>query len=441
MILRRSRQRVKQPREASLPPGSLWDRFCYRPGVIRAYLAPPMPDGAVARRMALLPEDRSAGGETSWQHQESETLSRTLFLIDGRYQIYRGYFGMAHLTDSRGRPVGAVYAIADLLLRLCRDHPVDLWAIAMECDGPTFRHDLYDQYKANREAMPEALSTQLPIIDRMLEAFRIPILQSPHHEADDCIATMATEAASQQIDVRLLTKDKDLEQVLSERVKFLDVSTGEVYGPEELHAKKGIRPQQVISYQSLVGDSSDNIPGVKGIGAKGAEKILSLVEDPATLLEDPVPDGIPPAALKKIRAQPDQLQLAKDLVTLSLVTPLDQAPGDLARIAPDRTQLTELFQELGFNRILDMMNKPVEEQASLFSAAEAATPSEDAACCSRGSGSRIAPGCRAGTCRLSPRHRHPGTGSGHRTMSFRGEFCLRHGDELPRPDRCHRCWL
>ncbi len=329
--------------------------------------------------MALEPECRSAEGKPSHPHPESETLSRTLFLIDGRYQIYRGFFGMAHLTDSRGRPVGAVYAIADLLLRLCRDHPVDLWAIAMECDGPTFRHERYDLYKANREAMPEALSTQLPIIDRMLEAFKIPILQSPHHEADDCIATMATRAASQQIDVRLLTKDKDLEQVLSDRVKFLDVATGELYGPEELQTKKGILPHQVIAYQSLVGDSSDNIPGVKGIGAKGAEKILSVVEDPATLLEDPVPDGIPPAALKKIRAQPEQLQLARDLVTLSLVTPLDQGPGDLTRIAPDRVQLRELFQELGFNRILDMMNKPVEEQASLFSAAETETTAESTA--------------------------------------------------------------
>jgi len=153
-------------------------------------------------------------------------LSQTLFLIDGRYQIYRGFYGMRRLTDSRGMQIQAVYAIADLLLRLCRDHPVDLWAIAMECDGPTFRHERYDQYKANREAMPDELSSQLPIIDRMLDAFRIPILQSPHHEADDCIATMATRAASEGIDVRLLTKDKDLEQVLSDRVKFLDVSNG-----------------------------------------------------------------------------------------------------------------------------------------------------------------------------------------------------------------------
>ncbi|HIC24093.1 MAG TPA: DNA polymerase I [Planctomycetes bacterium] len=312
-------------------------------------------------------------------------LSQTLFLIDGRYQIYRGFYGMRRLTDSRGMQVQAIYAIADLLLRLCRDHPVDLWAIAMECDGPTFRHDRYDQYKANREEMPEELSIQLPFIDRLLEAFRIPILQSPHHEADDCIATMATRAASEEIDVRLLTKDKDLEQVLSDRVKFLDVSTGQLYGPEELLEKKGIEPQQVIAYQSLVGDSSDNIPGVKGIGAKGAEIILSLVEDPATLLEDPVPDGIPAASLKKIRACPEMLHLSKELVTLSQQTPLDCVPTELIRIAPDETLLSELFKELGFNRFLKMMSKPVEQQASLFAGAD--TDSDTGAAASGGDGS------------------------------------------------------
>lgn len=277
---------------------------------------------------------------------------------------------MRTLTDSRGMQVQAVYSLADLLLRLCRDHPVDLWAIAMECDGPTFRHEQYDQYKANREKMPEELQLQLPIIDRMIDAFRIPILKAPQHEADDCIATMAIRAEADQIDVRLLTKDKDLEQVLSERVKFLDERSGNLYGPEELLIKKGIRPDQVIAYQSLVGDSSDNIPGVRGIGPKGAEKILSLVEDPATLLEDPVPDDIPSASLKKIRACPGQLQLSKELVTLSQETPLDPAPGELVRVSPDKTQLTALFKELGFTRFLKMMDKPVEQQTSLFAGAE-----------------------------------------------------------------------
>ncbi|MEC9476078.1 MAG: DNA polymerase I [Planctomycetota bacterium] len=301
-------------------------------------------------------------------------MSQTLYLIDGRYQIYRGHYGMRPLTDSRGMQVQAIYSLADLLLRLCRDHPVDLWAIAMECDGPTFRHQQYDQYKANRDAMPEELQLQLPIIDRMIEAFRIPILKSPRHEADDCIATMAKRAEAEQIDVRLLTKDKDLEQVLSDRVKFLDERSGNLYGPEELLEKKGIRPDQVIAYQSMVGDSSDNIPGVRGIGPKGAAKILSLIDDPSSLLEDPVPDEIPASSLKKIREHPDLLQLSRELVTLSQETPLETGPQDLARVTPDDAALTRLFQELGFNRFLKMMEKPIEEQASLFAGTDQGEP-------------------------------------------------------------------
>ncbi|MDE0959466.1 MAG: DNA polymerase I [Planctomycetota bacterium] len=302
-------------------------------------------------------------------------MSRNLFLIDGRYQIYRGHYGMRPLTDSRGMQVQAIYSLADLLLRLCRDQQVELWAVAMECDGPTFRHTRYPQYKANRDAMPEELRLQLPWIDRMLAAFRIPILQVDHHEADDCIATMATRAAQEQIDVRLLTRDKDLEQVISDRVKFLDERSGDLYGPEELLEKKGIRPDQVIAYQTLVGDSSDNIPGVAGIGPKTAVKVLAVTDDPESLLEDPVPDGIPAAALKKIRACPEQMKLSKELVTLSIVAPIETAPTDLKRISPDHELLAELFRELNFSRFLKMIDQPVEKQANLFSGFDDSAPS------------------------------------------------------------------
>ena len=294
-------------------------------------------------------------------------MSRTLFLIDGRYQIYRGHFGMRPLTNSAGMQVQAIYVITDLLLRLCRDHDVSHWAVAMECDGPTFRHQMYDQYKANRDAMPEELRTQLPYIDRMLEAFRVPILKSDHHEADDCLATMSRLAEIKDMDVRLLTRDKDLEQVISPRVQFLDEKNWNLYGPDELLEKKGIRPDQVISYQTLVGDSSDNIPGVAGVGPKTAVKILDHVEAPFSLLNDPVPDGIPASALKKVRANPDAMTLSKELVTLSLETPLQQNPEDLARIEPDHETLADLFRELGFRRFLKMLEPAEKVEADLFS--------------------------------------------------------------------------
>ena len=277
---------------------------------------------------------------------------------------------MRPLTNSEGMQVQAIYAMTDLLLRLCRDHEVSHWAVAMECDGPTFRHERYDQYKANRDAMPEELRSQLPYIDRMLAAFRVPILQSDQHEADDCIATMATRAQNSGMQVRLLTRDKDLEQVISKEVQFLDEKKWELYGPDELLAKKGIRPEQVIAYQSLIGDSSDNIPGVAGVGPKTAVKILEVIDDPELLLQDPVPEEIPASALKKVRKDPEALRLSRELVTLSLETPLSESPTELQRVEPDHGALRELFMELGFRRFLKMLDQESAVEVDLFSGSE-----------------------------------------------------------------------
>ena len=313
------------------------------------------------------PKFPSAGQRILPSLRKALQLSKTLFLIDGRYQIYRGHFGMRPLTNSEGMQVQAVYAVTDLLLRLCRDHDVSHRAVAMECDGPTFRHERYDQYKANRDAMPEELRSQLPYVDRMLEAFRVPILQCDRHEADDCLATMASRADQSGMQVRLLTRDKDLEQVISPSVQFLDEKKWDLYGPEELLAKKGIRPDQVIAYQSLIGDSSDNIPGVPGVGPKTAVKILDVVDDPESLLQDPVPEAIPASALKKVRKDPDLLRLSRELVTLSLEAPLKEKPQELQRTEPDHAALRELFMELGFRRFLKMLEPEEAIEVDLFS--------------------------------------------------------------------------
>ena len=282
---------------------------------------------------------------------------------------------MRPLTNSEGMQVQAIYAVTDLLLRLCRDHDVSHWAVAMECDGPTFRHIRYDQYKANRDAMPEELRSQLPYIDRMLEAFRVPILQADQHEADDCLATMAVRAQEAEMDVRLLTRDKDLEQVISPQVQFLDEKKWALYGPAELLEKKGIRPDQVIAYQSLIGDSSDNIPGVAGVGPKTAVKILDVVDDPESLLQDPVPDAIPESAIRKVRKDPEIFKLSKELVKLSLEAPLTELPDDLKRVEPDHSALRQLFMELGFRRFLKMLEPEEAVEVDLFSGSAETPPS------------------------------------------------------------------
>ncbi|HIA27649.1 MAG TPA: DNA polymerase I [Planctomycetes bacterium] len=277
-------------------------------------------------------------------------MASTLYLIDGHYQIYRGFFGMRPLTNSQGMQVQAAYALTDLLFRLRRDFPIDHWAIALDSPEPTFRHHRFPQYKATREEMPEELKQQLPSIDRIIEGFRIPVLRAPGFEADDLIATAAVLADRAGFDVRILSRDKDLEQVLSDRVQFLDERNGDTYGPPELATKKGIRPDQVIQYQALVGDTSDNVPGVKGVGPKGAVKVLSIIEDIEQLLEDPVPEGIPPATLKKVRACAEEMILSRWLVELRHDAPLGVEIEQLVAADPDIDSLEQVFLDLGFRR-------------------------------------------------------------------------------------------
>ncbi len=287
-------------------------------------------------------------------------MPEVLYLIDGHYQIYRGFFGMRPLTNSQGMQVQAIYAVTDLLLRLRKQYGVQRWAVAMDAPGPTFRHERFPEYKGTREAMPEELVAQLPWIDRILRAFRIPILTEQGIEADDWIASASVAADRAGLEVRILSKDKDLEQVLSDRVQILDERDGDLRDPAWLLGKKGIRPDQVVQYQALVGDSSDNIPGVMGIGAKGAAKILSVVDDIERVLEDPVPAGITPRNVKLIREQVENMRLSRWLVELRTDLELPQPLEELKVSEPDLPTLLEIFQELGFRRFREQLIKEQE---------------------------------------------------------------------------------
>ncbi len=207
----------------------------------------------------------------------------TLVIIDGHYYAYKYFFGMPPLLGPGGRPTGVTYAFASLFKQLRENAEVTHWACVFD-SGATFRNDIFPDYKAHRDPMPEQLATQLPDVLALCQASGVPMLRVPRFEADDVIATLARGAEAQGMQVRLCTKDKDIDQVLSAQVRTWDPAKDLLRGPPELLAEKGIRPDQVIDYLCMIGDSADNVPGITGVGPKTATKLLAQYDNLAAVL-------------------------------------------------------------------------------------------------------------------------------------------------------------
>lgn len=280
----------------------------------------------------------------------------TFFVIDGHSYIYYSFFGMPPLTNREGAQVQAVYALGNLLLRLRRDLNPTHWVVAMD-SKKTFRHERYPEYKANRSAMPDDLRLQFPWIESLLEAFRIPVIRVEGFEADDLVCTVARHADREGLGVRIISKDKDLEQILSPNVQVWDPKSATLYGPDELLAKKGLTPDRVVEYLALVGDSSDNVPGVAGVGPKTALKVLAEVDDVEQVVEDP-PAAIPAAALKKIQNQIDGFRLSRELVTLREDAPVSTDLQDYVIQEPNHDELLPLLNSLGFQKLVKELGIP-----------------------------------------------------------------------------------
>lgn len=203
----------------------------------------------------------------------------TLLLIDGHSQAYRAFFGMkTPLSTREGEPTGAVFGFARKLLSVIRDYQPDYVAVAFDL-GDTWRHSEFTAYKATRDSMPDEMRTQMVRIDQLLRAFNIPIITYPNYEADDVLGTLSRLAAAQEFDVLVMTGDRDMFQLVDDRVKILYTSGGptpttSIYGLAEVQERYALTPSQFIDLKALTGDSSDNIPGVPGVGEKTAAKLL-----------------------------------------------------------------------------------------------------------------------------------------------------------------------
>jgi DNA polymerase-1 len=285
-----------------------------------------------------------------------EKNEKQLYLIDGHALIYRAYYALIKtpLTNSNGVPTGAVYGFANYLLRLLETYNCPYWAVVLDCDKPTFRHKMFAEYKANREEMPDDLKTQIPLIDRLIEALNVPSVRQEGLEADDLIAGLAQRAAGQGFEVFIISKDKDLMQLVGPHVKMLTPESGgalELMGREEVLAKMGIPPEKIVDYLALVGDASDNIPGVPGVGPKTALKILEAAGSVEALLENPAVLKNPKLE-EKIKQNREALVLSRTLATLHLKADVDTPIESLIRAPINRNRCFEFFKELEIHSLL-----------------------------------------------------------------------------------------
>lgn len=279
-----------------------------------------------------------------------------LLLIDGSHAVFRAFFAVRGLTSPVGQPTGAVFGFVSMLQKLLRDRQPAKIAACFDTSAPTFRHELDPNYKANRPDMPPDLQIQWPIAQRVCVELGVPLLVLPGMEADDLIATLAIRGRKAGHDVLIVSGDKDLMQLVVEAdgdqgwIRQLDDGKGLVYTPKQVEEKWGVGPDRVGDLLAIMGDSSDNIPGVKGIGEKGAVKLL---QQWGTL------DGIyanidrvePARAQQLLRDSADAAKLARQMVALDMDAQLPWQLDDLKRQPDDRDALAKTFAELGFKRL------------------------------------------------------------------------------------------
>ena len=274
-----------------------------------------------------------------------------LYLIDGSSYIYRAFYAVKDLSTSRGLPTNAVYGFLGMLRRVLKEKTPSYLAIAVDASGPTFRHQLSADYKATRAQMPEPLARQLPYIKRLIAAHGISLLEVSGVEADDVIGTLTAWAAGQGREVVIVSGDKDLLQLVSPRVCLWDTMKDVVVGPQDVERRYGVPPSQLVEVMGLAGDSSDNIPGVPGIGPKTAERLIREFGSIENLLANLA--KVPSAKERsKLEVYAAQARLSRELVTLNCQVSLEPDWEGLRIGTADREALVALFRELEFRKFL-----------------------------------------------------------------------------------------
>jgi len=302
---------------------------------------------------------------------------KKLFLVDAMAHIYRAFFAPMpqRLTGPGGVPTNVPFLFGNILRRLMKDYQPDYIGIVFDPPGATFRDKLFEKYKAQRQPMPEEMRVQLPLVRRLCEAMRLPMLEIKGYEADDVIGTMAVKAGKHNLEVLIVSNDKDMMQLVGKSVRTLRTGSGGAKGDIIVDEKKveellGVPPEKVVDYMALLGDTIDNIPGAKGIGEKGAAELIRKYGSVESAL-DHAAEVSNKRYREALQQQREQVLMSKQLATIATDAPIDVKPQELELRPPNGAALAELYRELGFNSLLKELGSEAVAPASSESAAQA----------------------------------------------------------------------
>lgn len=286
----------------------------------------------------------------------SQQIQQRLILVDGSSFLFRAYHAIPPLTNANGEPTNAIYGVSNMLRKLIADYHSDYISVVFDAPGKTFRNDLYDQYKAHRPPMPDDLRVQIEPLHNLIRAMGLPLIMEPGVEADDVLGALAQHAEQQGYDVIISTGDKDMAQLVNEHIILENTMSNIRMDIQGVIEKFGVRPDQIIDYLALIGDTVDNIPGVPKVGPKTAAKWLEQYETLENLIIHA--DEIPGKIGENLRASLDQLPLSKQLTTIKCDLDLPYDMEDLKQRPMDKAELKNLLAELGFSSWLKMLDNP-----------------------------------------------------------------------------------
>lgn len=278
-------------------------------------------------------------------------------LVDGSSYLFRAFHAPPHLTNSKGEPTGAVYGVVNMLRSLLKRYKPSHMAVVFDAKGKTFRSDIYQEYKANRPPMPDDLRTQIEPLHEIVKAMGLPLLCIDDVEADDVIGTLARQAGEKGRFTLISTGDKDMAQLVNEHVMLINTMTDTLMDPEGVEKKFGVKPEQIIDYLALMGDSSDNIPGLPKVGEKTAQAMLQQIPSIDAIYENV--DAVSELSFRGAKTMPaklneykDQLLMSRELATIKLDVAMELQPEELTIQTADSEKLAELYSRCEFRRWL-----------------------------------------------------------------------------------------